>query len=188
MVFRSLVAGVCTVCGIASVLAPVEASARPGGSVIGRGLVLRGAVPRPALQPSVHIGRAPALVTGGAAVPNFHPAHGRAGATIPPRIRSPAPAQRHRRLLRLQLRSGRCHRGGRAGRAPASSRRRGCASGGRRRGGDRPSLQLADRRRSVRSRRRTAHHGHALPQPVTPSAAAQRQRKNNRKTSRLNSR
>jgi len=90
MAFRILVASLCTVCCIASVLAPVEASARPGGSTIGRGLGFRGAVPRPALQPSVHIGRAPALVTGGAAVPNFHPAH-------------VAPVQRFRRVFGARL-------------------------------------------------------------------------------------
>ena len=90
MVFRSLVAGVCTVCSIAAAMAPVEASARPGGSTIARGLVLRGGMLRPALQPSVHIGRAPALVTSGAAVPNFHPAH-------------VAPVQRFRRVFGARL-------------------------------------------------------------------------------------
>lgn len=90
MAFRILVAGLCAVCCIVAVLAPVEASARPGGSAIGRGLLFRGAVPRPALQPSVHIGRAPALVTGGAAVPNFHPAH-------------VAPMQRFRRVFGARL-------------------------------------------------------------------------------------
>jgi hypothetical protein len=78
------------VCCIASALAPVEASARPGGSTIGRGLLFRGAVPRPALQPSVHIGRAPAPVAGGAAVPNFNPAH-------------VAPVQRFRRVFGARL-------------------------------------------------------------------------------------
>ena len=90
MMFRSLVASLCTVCCIACVLAPVEASARSGGSTIGRGLALRGAVPRPALQPSVHIGRGPALVTSGAAVPNIHPAH-------------VAPVQRFRRVFGARL-------------------------------------------------------------------------------------
>ncbi len=90
MAFRILVASLCTVCCVACVLAPVEASARPGGSAIGRGLLFRGAVPRPALQPSVHIGRVPALVTGGAAVPNFHPAQ-------------VAPVQRFRRVFGARL-------------------------------------------------------------------------------------
>jgi hypothetical protein len=90
MVFRILVASLCTVCGIVAVLAVGEASARPGGLAIGRGLLFRGAVPRPAPQPSVHIGRAPALVTGGAAVPNFHPAQ-------------VAPVQRFRRVFGARL-------------------------------------------------------------------------------------
>ena len=71
-------------------LAPVEASARSGGLAIGRGPVLRAAVPRPALQPSLHIGRAPALVTKSAALPNLRPA----------RV---APVQRFRRVFGARL-------------------------------------------------------------------------------------
>jgi hypothetical protein len=71
-------------------MAPVEASARPGGSTIARGLVLRGGMLRPALQPSVHIGRGPGLVTNGAAVPNLHPAQ-------------VAPVQRFRRVFGARL-------------------------------------------------------------------------------------
>ena len=68
-------------------VAPTREStfAKPGPRTL-----FRGAVPRPALQPSVHIGRAPALVTGGAAVPNFHPAH-------------VAPMQRFRRVFGARL-------------------------------------------------------------------------------------
>jgi hypothetical protein len=97
MTFRSLVASLCAVCCIGSVLAPLEASARGGGPSIGRGLVLRGAVLRPALRPSFHIGRpsfhigrGPALVTRGAVVPNIQPAY-------------VAPVQRSRRVFGARL-------------------------------------------------------------------------------------
>jgi hypothetical protein len=75
MMFRSLVASVCAVCCIASVLSPVEASARLGGSTIGRGLMFHEAVPRPGLRPSVRIGRGPALVARSAVTRNIHRAH-----------------------------------------------------------------------------------------------------------------
>jgi hypothetical protein len=90
MTFRSLAASLCAVCCIGSVLAPLEASARSGGPSIGRGLVLRGAVLRPALRPSFHFGRGPALVTRGAVVPNIQPAH-------------VAPVQRSRRVFGARL-------------------------------------------------------------------------------------
>src|SRR3954469_5054971 len=75
MMFRSLVAGVCAVCCIASVLSPVEASARLGGSTMGRGLMFHGAVPRPGLRPSVRIGHGPALGARSAVIRNVHRAH-----------------------------------------------------------------------------------------------------------------
>src|SRR3954469_18631526 len=75
MMFRSLVAGVCAVCCIASVLPPVEALARSGGSTIGRGLMFHGAVPRPGLRPAVRIGRGPAPVARSAVIRNIHRAH-----------------------------------------------------------------------------------------------------------------
>ena len=90
MMFRSLVASVCTVCCIAAVLPPVEASARSGGLTIGRGLMFRGAVLRPGLRPSVRIGRGPALVAKSAVVPNIQPAQ-------------VAPVRRFRRVFGARL-------------------------------------------------------------------------------------
>jgi hypothetical protein len=72
MVFRSLVAGVCTACCIVAVLPPPEASARSGGLTIGRGLMARGA----GLRPSVLIGRRPAPVAKHVVVRDVQPAHG----------------------------------------------------------------------------------------------------------------
>jgi hypothetical protein len=75
MIFRRLVASICTVGCIISVLAPIEASARSGGLTTGSGRGFHGAGPRPALPPAVHSGRARTLVTRSAAVPIIHPAH-----------------------------------------------------------------------------------------------------------------
>ena len=76
MMFRSLVASIGTFGCIISVLAPVEASARSGGLMVGRGPGFHGAVPRPALPPAVHSGQAPTPVTRSAAVPTIPPALG----------------------------------------------------------------------------------------------------------------
>ena len=90
MMFRSLVASVCTVCCVAALLPPVEASARAGGLTVGRGLMFRGAVPRPGLRRSILIGRGPALVGKTAVAPHIQP-------------RQAAPVRRFRRVFGARL-------------------------------------------------------------------------------------
>jgi hypothetical protein len=75
MMFRALVASVCTVCCIAAALPPVAASARSGGLTVGPGLMFRGAVPRPGPRPAVLLGRGPALVPNRALLSHIQPAH-----------------------------------------------------------------------------------------------------------------
>lgn len=90
MMFRSLVASACALCCIAAMLSPVEASARSGGLTVGRGLMVRSAVVRPGLRPSVLIGRRPALVARSAVVPHIQQARG-------------TPAPRFRRVFGARL-------------------------------------------------------------------------------------